>query len=208
MNCVVILFASITLFISINVHAISNSAKMKYHDVLFTDDYGILTENDLASFVWGFKHITPFTIDRPSEHNIWQCFPRENVMVTLSDTGHSSEELGGRKNVAYLKIYADSTNGEINEYEMRANYTINDYQKRFNKWLRLMQGEKYVCLAGEFVDREKETKNGRLFITNGWVFERLKTKKGCDTYFESCTPTYAAYLQHEGESDKMLKRGK
>jgi hypothetical protein len=69
------------------------------------------------------------------------------------------------KNVVYLEIDV-LTSKDIRDkehikhhYEMRANWTITGYQKRFNKWLKLMESEKYVCLAGHFVDLEKEVGN-------------------------------------------------
>ena len=186
-------------------YAISKAAKQKYPYSLLTDDYGILSENDLGAFAWGLKP-KKFTSAEGTTgpYNYWQCFPREQVMVTLSDTGHSSDELGWKENVAYLEIDVLSNkdirdNEEIKHtYEMRANWTITGYQKRFNKWLKLMEGEKYVCLAGHFVDLEKEVHNGKTWITYGRIFEKIKTKKGCDSYFESWTPTYEAYLRQEG----------
>src|SRR5438045_4124490 len=147
----------ITIFIVfVNVaYAVSDKAKEKYPYPLLNDDHGILSENDLASFTWGLKP-KKFTSSEGTTgpYNYWQCFPREQVMVTLSDMGHSSDELGWKKNVASLGVDV-LTNKDIRDnedikhtYEMRAHWTIAGYQKRFNKWLKLMEGEKYVCLAG------------------------------------------------------------
>ncbi len=116
------------------------------------------------------------------------------------------------KNVAYLEIDV-LTNKDIRDnehikhnYEMRASWTITGYQKRFNKWLKLMEGEKYVCLAGHFVDLEKKVRNGKTWITYGWIFEKLKTKKGCDSYFDSCTPTYKKYLQEQQRTKPLISK--
>lgn len=196
----------------ISANAASISAKNKYPYTLITNDYGILNDNDLAAFTWGGT-AKPFSAEAArGEFNIWQCFPRGFVMVTLSDTGHSSDEFGWKKNVAYLEIDV-LTNKDIRDkehikhhYEMRANWTITGYQKRFNKWLKLMDGEKYICLAGHFVTLEKEARDGKTWITYSWIFEKLKTKKGCDSYFDGCTPTYKRYLQEYSDNKKYLSK--
>jgi len=198
----------ITLIIFINVtYAISNKVKQKYPYPLITKDYDILSENDLGSFTWGLPQKQFIATEGTTgPYNYWQCFPRENVMVTLSDTGQSSDELGWKNNVAYLKIrvftdkYMEKKTDIQHVYEMRTNLSITDYQKKFNKWLKLMKGEKYVCLAGHFVDLDKKVMNGRTWITYGWIFEKLKTKKGCDSYFDSCTPTYEKYLREKAKT--------
>lgn len=195
-----ILFVILFFILNSNANAASLKAQKKYPYTLITNDYGILNDNDLGSFAWGGT-AKPFSAEAArGGFNIWQCFPREFVMVTLSDTGKSSEELGWKKNVAYLKIDVLTTKDiQVNEhikhqYEMRANWTITGYQKRFNKWLKLMKDEEYVCLAGHFVNQEKKIINGKTWITYGWIFEKIKTKKGCDSYFESCHPSYEKYI--------------
>ena len=209
MKYIIIFFIS-CFIVSINAHAVSAGAKEKYPYTLLTNDYSILNDNDLAAFTWEGT-AKPFSAEAArGEYNIWQCFSRKNVMVTLSDTGRSSDEMGWKNNVAYLEIhvftdkYMESKADIKHVYEMRTNLSIVDYQKRFNKWLKLMKGEKYVCLAGHFVDGEKELRNGKTWITYGWIFEKLKTKKGCDSYFDSCTPTYENYLREKGKSKQLL----
>ena len=51
-----------------------------------------------------------------------------------------------------------------------------------------MKNEKYVCLAGSVGQTDKKIKNNKIYITYSWVFEKIKKKKGCDSYFEKrCT---------------------
>src|SRR5579862_3573904 len=96
-------FIMLIIFVNNIAYAVSDSAKKKYPYSLLTDDYNILSENDLAAFTWGLepKQFTS-TEGTSGPYNYWQCFPREFVMVTLSDTGQSSDELGWKNNVAYL----------------------------------------------------------------------------------------------------------
>ena len=53
----------------------------------------------------------------------------------------------------------------------------------FKKWQKLMKNEKYVCLAGSMGRTEKKTKHNKLHIKYLWIFEKIKTLKGCDSYF-------------------------
>ena len=39
-------------------------------------------------------------------------------------------------------------------------------------------------VAGSVGQTDKKIKNNKLYIKYSWVFEKIKTKKGCDSYFE------------------------
>ena len=188
--------------------AISTAAKQKYPYPLLTDDYGILTDNDIAAFTWGLKP-RPFTSDKDSgEYTYWQCFPREFVYMTLEDTGSSSEDFGWRDSIGDLQIRVWVRPDLVHQYEMRAAETVSDFQKRFNHWRRLMKGEKYVCLAGNFSSRYKKIEDGRVKEIYAWIFEEMKTKKGCDSYFYECNRTYKQYkkeITQEKEREKKTR---
>lgn len=79
--------------IGCRVFAIDNSIRQKYPNILLTDDYGILNENDLASHTWDVKP-APFSIKKEHACNYWQCFPRDHISITLEDKGYSASELG------------------------------------------------------------------------------------------------------------------
>ncbi len=53
--------------------------------------------------------------------------------------------------------------------------------------------EKIRCLkAGDYVNYEHKNDNGIERNVYGWIFEKMKTKKGCDSYLFSCHPTYSS----------------
>ena len=190
---------AILLIISLNANAISLAIKKKYPYPLLTDDYGILNENDIAAYTWGLKP-RPFNPDKISgQYTYWQCFPRDHIYLTLEDEGSSSEDFGWRDNVGNLEINVWITPTLVHRYDMRTKWTVSDYQKRFNKWRELMKNEKYVCLAGSSVLREKKIEDGKTKEIYSWVFEKIKTKKGCDSYFDTCHPTYQAYLKEQAK---------
>jgi hypothetical protein len=188
------------------VDAISSSAQKKYPYVLLGADYGILDENDLGDFSWGEtpKPFNPAHFGR----NYWQCFPRESIQFMLKDAGFSVEEVGWRDNVADLEIQVWISPTLIHEYSMRARWAVTDFEKRFNKWRRIVRGEKYVCLAGDYVNREYRVENGIKREVYNWIFEKIKTKKGCDSYLHVCNPTYKAYLEHKAKEEFLLHAAK
>jgi hypothetical protein len=188
------------LFCLEEASAVSINAQKKYPNVLLSNDYGILSENDLGDFSWGFPENkqSPFN---PKEvgGNYWHCFPRESIQITLKDTGFSTDEMGWKDTMADLEIKVWISPTLVHVYGIRKRFSVVDFEKRFDKWQRIMRGAKYVCLAGEFVNYEHKNENGMERDVYGWIFEKIKTKMGCDSYFYSCNPTYEAYLKRKAE---------
>jgi len=196
-----LIFIFLCLLSCTEANAVSINAKKKYPTVLLSNDYSILSENDLGDFSWGFpKNKQPPFNPKKFGGNYWQCFPRESIEITLKDTGSSASEVGWRENIADLEIKVWISPNLVHEYGMRARWSIVDFEKRFNKWRKIMKGEKYVCLAGNFVNHEHKHVNGIERDVYGWIFEKIKTQKGCDSYLHSCHPTYEAYLKKNAKN--------
>ena len=185
--------------------AISLNSQKKYPYVLLGNDYGMLSENDLGGFSWGFKR--HFFNPKDTGGNYWQCFPREAIEITLKDTGSSADDIAWSDNIADLKIVVWVNQHLIHEYGMRKRLSITDFERRFNKWREIMKREKYVCLAGDFVNYEHKNENGIDMDIYSWLFEKIKTKKGCDSYLYSCHPTYEAYLREKSKEASYKFRG-
>src|SRR5579863_3599496 len=89
---------------ALKVGAVTAEVKKKYPYPLLTEDYSILTENDLAAYTWGMKP-RPFSEKEDSGgYNYWQCFSRDAVSITLKDTGNSSEDIGWKDTLSELII--------------------------------------------------------------------------------------------------------
>jgi hypothetical protein len=117
------------LGIAFNVGAISATIKNKYPYPLLTDDYGILSENDLGAFTWGMNP-RPFIANEPSgEYNYWQCFPRNLIEISLKDMGSSEEDFGWKDTIGDLQIRVWVKPTLIHEYDMRTAWTVNDFKK-------------------------------------------------------------------------------
>ena len=52
-----------------------------------------------------------------------------------------------------------------------------DYKR---DWKILTNNEKYICISGMHIDKEK---NASGQIVSSWIFDKFKTKKGCGSYF-------------------------
>ena len=185
-----VMLPMILFCVSPDIYSLGAHVQQKYPNVLLTADYGILDENDLAAYTWDIKPI-PFSAEQGTDYNYWQCFPRDHVALTLEDFGYSSEDIGGIDNYGYLYIKARSKNLISHEYFMRRPTAIDDEQETFNRWQKLMKNEKYVCLAGRVGHHEKKTTDNKIYVTYFWTFDRIKTKKGCDSYFANqCNRIY------------------
>jgi len=189
--------------------AIDAHAKQKYPYILLTDDYGILNENDLASFTWGVAPYKPFVPSFKEIYamNYWQCFKREEVTIRLDDMGYPSEDVDPEDTYGNLSIIVNA-NDCTHRYGMRRAWPVNNYLKEFNHWHKLLKNQKYVCIAGTFANFEEKIVNGEKHKFYQWQFDRIKTKKGCDSYFKGdCTQTYAQYKKQQEDADKLLKLG-
>lgn len=196
--CILLLLLSI----SCEAWSIEKSIRQKYPNVLLTEDHDILNENDLAPYTWDIKP-EPFSVKREAQYNYWQCFSREDVSLILEGMGYSSEEIGWKENHGDLKIVVGVGKGISHEYVMRRLGSISGCKEVFTRWQRLMKNEKYVCLAGRFSGRDIIIENNKEREVYSWIFEKIKTKRGCDSYFTGqCNRTYKQFLQDEENEKK------
>lgn len=159
--------------------AISADEQKKYPSSLLTNDYGILNEKDLDTYKKGVRP-PPFLPKGGNGYIYWQCFPRDSISISLKDMGYSSEDIGWEENYSDLRILISDESSGYHEYSIRKVWPTSAYEYRFKLWLKLMKNQKYVCLAGNFVNREEKANS----VITRWIFEKIKTKKGCDSYFK------------------------
>lgn len=171
--------------IACNALGLSLTAKQQYPFTLLTDDYGILNDHDLSYYIEYVRPATFFPKKEAMGYIYWQCFPRENISITLEDYGDFVKEFGKKDTIGQLEMKAIVKSGVFHEYIMKNLGLVKDFQKQFNSWRKLMKNEKYVCLAGSFISRSQSMENGIKRDVSGWTFERLKTKKGCVAYLNN-----------------------
>jgi hypothetical protein len=178
----------ITIYFIIISGAHSNSLPNNhYQDTVLTNDHGILNTQDIKRY-YSDLNPRPFTSSGPSGAYIyWQCFPRDHITITLVDTGYSSSDFGLNDNIADLKIKVSTNTNIIHQYNTRKRMPVSAFEKIFNQWRAIMKDEKYVCLAGSFIqkeDRNNLTNNKEIYQ---WTFEAIKSKHGCDGDLYGCS---------------------
>ena len=185
--------------------AISANINKEYLYTLLTEDYGILSDNDLAAYTWG-KLPRPFDGKMSAAYHYCQCFPRTNISMTLEDFGHSSEDIGWKDTYSDISILVYSKPDVFHKYTMHHIFQFSLNQRIFNLWHKLMKGEKYVCLAGSFDKIEQKIQNGEAQEIYSWTFDKIKTKKDCDSYFDGgCHRTYQQFLEEQKKYEQWKR---
>ena len=167
---------------SLTINAMNVSLKQKYPNTVLTNDYGILNDIDLDSHLDGVKHPPKFS-KKSKVFIYWQCFPRNSVRVSLQDLGYSPEDDDesdikyNGENEASLTLSVLSKNHIVHKYIVWGRLPITLAENRFNQYLKLMQDESYVCLAGSYTENPSQI--------NEWAFIKMKTRKGCVAYHKN-----------------------
>lgn len=172
------LVITIFLLTPIQLFAISPISLKKYPYQLITTDYGILNEANLKRYVDGIIP-KPFNWDITG-FDYWQCFPTKNVTVWYDKGTYDPYDKVVRSD-PHITIKAAPT--VTHEYEPRRNFSIDYAKEKVAVWKRLMKNQQYVCIGGAFAGTHKKSENEKSILEHGWMFENLKTKAGCDSYF-------------------------
>lgn len=147
--------------------------KSKFPYGLLSDDYGILSVNDLAMNAC-IARPKPFNADNhyyPYEY--WQCFESKTLSFSCDSSGVPDEHEG----IMGLVIVKASSNQVQHEYLERKLWPIKDCKNFLKDAAALLKGTRYACISGSFIENEVDHSGHQ---TTSWVFERLKTEKGCE----------------------------
>lgn len=178
-----LLALSIFFLLQLSLAASSKSPAELYPNRLITQDYGIVTADDLA---YDNKQMFPAPYD-PSKNlfnRYWQCIPVKAVMPKY-DTWLGEDGMGPAgveipmceletqiKLSSGLQIYGDR----------RAH--PDTFCREFDRnWRKLTRGEEIVCFNGEAPSNENDKALGKY---RSWVWNKFKTRKGCYSYFGDC----------------------
>ncbi len=174
----------------LTTNALSDTLKKMYPYTVLTDDHGLLNSIDLDSKLDGIKHPSLFS-HQSNSFIYWQCFPREFVTVSLEDLGFSPEDdeesdiKYNGENDARLIITARDKQENLHQYTMCSHFSIVLTKNHFDRYLQLMHGEQYVCLAGDYLRKETRKANGKKQQIYSWNFDKMKTAKGCEAYAQN-----------------------
>ncbi len=163
-------------FVLTSCASMSNSQKNESL-ILLTSDYGVLDENDLESATKDrVEPIPPYSPN--SSYLYWQCFPRQEV--NLKCRSWEGDEPGSFLGEADIVV---ETENERHEYGFRRAYDLKFCEDHLRVWQKLSTKAQAICLLGEPAGLEKKHFGGKTISVKGWVWDRLKTKMGCDSYF-------------------------
>lgn len=166
------------LIVPLKLFAINADTLKKYPYQLLTNDYGILNEANLKRYTYEVN-VEPFT-GKFNGLDYWQCYPTKNVMVWYEKQPDDPYEKTKRGD-AHITVRI--TPEVTHDYETRRSFSSEYAKEKVSTWKKLLKSQKYACIGGTYVSTHKKIKYGREITEHGWIFENLKTKKGCDSYF-------------------------
>ena len=147
--------------------------KSKFPYGLLSDDYGILTVSDLAINAC-IAEPRPFNADnRYYPYEYWQCFESKTISFNCDSNSVPVKHEG----VMGLIVMKASINHIKHEYIERRLWPMKDCKRFLKDTKALLKGIQYACVSGSFTGKEIN-RSGHQSLS--WIFERIKTKKGCE----------------------------
>lgn len=162
----------------------SLALRAKYPQGLLTKDYGILTEKDLLFDVekWGEYPQYDVTKSQPGQVR-WQCFRAREADYSYSTWRDTEGPNNSMITLCDFRIWIKSTEPAHHYYGRRA-WPVENCRDFHQVWKRLTGGEDYLCLSGHPDSLGKANKNEKYKNVKGWTWSKIKTKKGCHSYFD------------------------
>lgn len=157
----------------------------KYLGGLLTGDYGIVTEQDLASEA-SVGNPRPFD-PKESSHGYfrWQCFPVKAVKLKVR-TWRADDSMGPSNVIVTmcdLETWVEH-DGKLEIYIGRRAKEVSYCREYMANWKRLTRGEKMVCLSGDYGGIYPPERRDTPLPYQLWTWDQIKSKKGCYSYFD------------------------
>ncbi len=149
----------------------------QYPYALLTDDYGVLTEDDLKTNSCDATPCPFSEKDTSSPYPYWQCFDLRTANLACEGRKYDFSE----KVRVTLLVISGIRDGVLHEYLARRPIPLSSCRLYQKAWRKFVENEKYLCISGEISSIKTDSNGRRRWV---WVFDRYKTKKGCDSYFE------------------------
>lgn len=163
--------------------ASSKSLAEIYPNRLITPDFGIVTADDLA-YDTQMRDAEPYDPNKDLLGRYWQCLPLKEV-VPKSRTWRDSDSMGLSNVIVTmcdLEIVVREPT-DLQTYGDRRAHRKEYCQEFMRQWRRLTSKEDIVCLNGDDPSTYVDGAHGR---HRSWVWNKVKTRKGCYSYFGDC----------------------
>ncbi len=148
---------------------------------LLTEDYGILNRLDLK--INACTAIPePFPASDNQPYSYWQCFEVKDSKMDCERGKYDPHE----KALMSKLVVSGLRDKERHEFISRRPISLRSCRLYQKDWQKFTNNETHVCVSGSSPLKEM---HGAKLLWN-WIFDRYKSKKGCDSYFaEECTST-------------------
>lgn len=156
-----ILLFSVSLFLSAKSVASS----------LITNDFGILTEEDLHRFDGDDSSSFDWTI---TGLHYWQCFDVDDLHIWYEEGEYDDDEKIKR---GIPHVLVENQNAKPVDFIPRRAFSLTYAIEQVTTWKELVNRQAHVCISGIFAGTSKEK--------DYWIYEAMITTKGCDSYFKS-----------------------
>ncbi len=173
------LFSVNTMALEKNTHL--QELKELFPYALLTDDFGILNKDDLKMNQC-IAEPSLFSENSSTFYPYWQCFEIKDANIVCEGKKYSTEE----KSQMTMLVISGTRNNELNEFISRRPLKLKTCHLYLRDWVKFTKNEKHVCISGSFINLEINKIGQKKKV---WIFDRYKTKKGCDAYFRgTCIP--------------------
>ena len=166
--CSILLFS---FFSEANQKRHLDELKSKFPYGLLTDDYGILTKSDLAINDCIATPI-PFT-DQSISYPYWKCFETKDITLKCEIDDIPDEYEG----ILGLLVVTIIDSQRVNEYIGRRKEPVKECKDRVIDLKKVLKNTQHACISGSFIRNEIHPPKK---VEMAWVFEKMKTKKGCE----------------------------
>jgi hypothetical protein len=137
-----------------------------------SDEFGILTEEDMHDK--GFLEDIGKLGTEPTSAPRWICFETKNFSSKCINISYS-EKFNADSGDLEMIINQDKKEFRLGFDSIISNETCEEHR---TAWMKIMKDEKYFCLSSTLLAIDEKDSNK---ITG--FFYKLKTKKGCDSWF-------------------------
>jgi len=163
-----------------------NSARVKYPYSLIGKDFGVLNESDLAA---NTCDVHPRLFALGSDSSYWRCFESKDVVFSCDSNGTADPNEGV---MGLIVLEATDKSGQ-HEYIARRPWPIAECREFGSTFAVKIAGTQHICISGSSPGKSTDPSETK---TTVWIFEKYKTTKGCESYFD-------------GECDltRLIKRG-
>ena len=142
---------------------------------LLTDDFGILNHDDLkinACIAEPAPYLT--ILNKAYTYPYWQCFETQKIEM-ICEVGKIDSDTKLRMSMLVISGRHDDQHHEFISRRPIPLKSCRLYQK---DWQKYSKDEAHICVAGSIPSQDIKEKKVV------WIFNRYKTKKGCDSYFD------------------------